>query len=69
MSILQGCQEGKSTPKLVEIKCPQCGEVIEVFIRLGGLKNAAGVTVGDAKCEKCGYAVPEDTDVSKFESI
>jgi hypothetical protein len=33
---LKGCQEGKATPKMVEIKCPECGDIIEVFVRMGG---------------------------------
>ena len=23
--LLKGCQEGKSTPRLTEVKCPKCG--------------------------------------------
>ena len=30
MAVLKGCQEGKATPKLTEIICPQCGEIVEV---------------------------------------
>ena len=34
--LLKGCQEGKSTPRLTEVKCPKCGEVVEVFVKMGG---------------------------------
>ena len=30
--LINGCQEGKGTPRLREVKCPQCGEMVEVFI-------------------------------------
>ena len=26
MSLISGCQEGKGTPRLAEVKCPKCGE-------------------------------------------
>ena len=29
--LLNGCQEGKATPRLMEVKCPRCGEIVEVF--------------------------------------
>ena len=66
-NILAGCQEGKATPKLTEVKCPQCGDVIELFVRMGGGVNETGRTVGDGACEKCGYAVPEGSSISEFE--
>ena len=34
--LINGCQEGKATPRLVEVKCPNCGECIEVFVLMGG---------------------------------
>ena len=24
--LINGCQEGKGTPRLTEVKCPKCGE-------------------------------------------
>ena len=34
--ILKGCEEGKATPKLVEVVCPRCGNELEEFVRMGG---------------------------------
>ena len=34
--LLNGCHEGKATPRLTELICPKCGEIVEVFIRMGG---------------------------------
>ena len=30
MPIIDRCQEGKSTPKLVEVLCPQCGANLNI---------------------------------------
>lgn len=67
MSVLQGCTEGKSTPRLVEVKCPKCGEVMEVFVRMDGEGGTAtGTTKSDEKCPKCGYVIPEGTPLEKL---
>ena len=29
--LLNGCHEGKNTPRLTEVKCPKCGEYVEVL--------------------------------------
>ena len=34
--LINGCQEGKGTPRLTEVKCPKCGEYVEVFVKMGG---------------------------------
>ena len=34
--LLDGCHEGKHTPRLTEVKCPQCGEWVDVFVLMGG---------------------------------
>ena len=30
--LLDGCHEGKHTPRLSEVKCPKCGEWVDVYI-------------------------------------
>ena len=40
--LLKGCQEGKGTPRLVEVKCPKCGEYVEVFVKMGGAPGQTG---------------------------
>ena len=67
MSIISGCQEGKVTPKLVEVKCPNCGDVIELFVKMGGSLQETGRTVGDSVCEKCGFVVQDGSNASAFE--
>ena len=66
MSILNGCQEGKATPKLTEIKCPRCGEIVEVFVRLSGRAGETGSIVSDEKCESCGCEIKTGTPISEF---
>ena len=52
--LIRGCQEGKGTPRLVEVKCPQCGELVEVFVKMGGAIGETGTLTSDETCS-CGY--------------
>jgi uncharacterized Zn finger protein len=69
MAVIRGCQEGKYTPKIVNIKCPKCGAVMEVFVRMGGEVGMAGTLVSDETCDKCGYVVKEGTPVDQLEQV
>ena len=66
MAILSGCQEGKHTPKLEEVRCPHCGEYMEVFIAMGGASNLTGRTTADETCDACGYVIPEGTPLTEL---
>ena len=57
MALISGCQEGKGTPRLVEVKCPGCGEIVEVFVQMGGAIGKTGTLVADEICG-CGYVLP-----------
>ena len=48
--ILDGCQAKPRTPTIHEKKCPNCGEVIELF--------SVDTQVA---CEKCGFVAYNDT--------
>lgn len=48
--LIKGCQEGKGTPRLVEVRCPQCGEWVEVFVKMGGAPGKTGTLVSDETC-------------------
>lgn len=52
MAVLDGCEAQKRTLVLKEITCPECGEVMEVFVK-------DGKAVEDAACEKCGHKIKE----------
>ena len=54
MSLISGCQEGKATPRLTEVKCPACGDYVEVFIKMGGEVGKTGTLVSDERCG-CGF--------------
>ena len=64
--LIRGCQEGKGTPRLVEILCPKCGEIVEVFIRMGGRAGETGTLVSDEKCP-CGHILPAGTPETDYE--
>ena len=60
MRLLNGCHEGKMTPKLTEVKCPGCGEWVEVFVRMGGPIGKTGTLVSTEVCI-CGREFPAGT--------
>ena len=66
MSILNGCQEGKATPKLMEVICPKCGAIMEIFVRMGGDAGQTGTLVEQARCDACGYVAEEGTEAASF---
>lgn len=66
MSLLKGCQEGKGTPRLAEVKCPQCGEYVEVFVKMGGAPGQTGTLVADELCN-CGFCLPAGSRASDYE--
>lgn len=57
MRLINGCQEGKGTPRLAEVKCPRCGQWIEVFVQMGGAIGKTGTLVADEVCD-CGFVLP-----------
>lgn len=64
--LINGCQEGKGTPRLTEIKCPHCGEYIEVFVKMGGAVGETGTIVSDEICT-CGYIVSAGTREADYD--
>ena len=66
MGLLNGCHEGKMTPKLTEVKCPRCGEWVEVFVQLGGRPGQTGTLVSDERCE-CGFILPAGSYITDYE--
>ena len=63
--LIEGCQEGKKTPRLSEIKCPRCGEWIEVFVIMGGGIGQTGTLASDEECP-CGYLLKAGTYESQL---
>ena len=65
--LLDGCQEGKHTPRLAEVQCPRCGAYVEVFVRMGGVVGTTGTLVSNEICA-CGHVLPAgslETDYEK----
>ena len=69
MSILNGCQEGKATPKLVEVLCPKCGAEMEIFVRRGGSAGVTGTLAEEARCDGCGHVFPAGEGAGDFRTI
>ena len=67
MALLRGCQEGKGTPRLQEVKCPRCGEWVDVFVIMGGAFGKTGTLAADELC-RCGYVLPEGSYETEYES-
>ena len=55
--LIDGCQEGKHTPRLSEVKCPKCGEYVDVFIIMGGAFGQTGTLAADEVCA-CRHVLP-----------
>lgn len=64
--LIKGCQEGKGTPRLAEVKCPKCGEYVEVFVKMGGAIGQTGTLVNDEICT-CGNILPAGSYESDYE--
>lgn len=69
MSVLSGCQDGKTTPKLMEVACPQCSGVLEIFVRMGGSATETGRLAADAVCDQCGYSAQAGMDAAQFKEV
>ena len=67
MSLIKGCQEGKGTPRLSEVRCPRCGAWVEVFVLMGGAIGKTGTLASDETCE-CGYVLPEGSYETDYET-
>ena len=64
--VIAGCHEGKHTPRLTEVKCPQCGEIVEVFVLMGGPIGKTGTLASDEACP-CGYVLPAGSFETDYE--
>ena len=63
--LINGCQDGKATPRLVEVKCPQCGEYVDVFVKMGGAFGQMGTLVSDEICQ-CGCVLQAGKYLTEF---
>ena len=63
-----GCQEGKATPRLTEVRCPECGETVEVFVRMGGAIGKTGTLATDETCPGCGRILPVGSYLTDYEA-
>lgn len=66
MSLMSGCQEGKGTPRLAEVKCPKCGAWVEVFVKMGGAIGQTGTLAADEICD-CGYVLKMGSYETEYE--
>ena len=64
--LINGCQEGKGTPRLTEVKCPKCGEYVEVFVLMGGAVGKTGTLAGDETCG-CGHILSAGSYETDYE--
>ena len=64
--LIKGCQDGKATPRLLEVKCPKCGEWVEVFVRMGGMPGMTGTLASDETCV-CGHVLPAGSYAEAYE--
>ena len=65
--VLDGCHEGKHTPRLTEVKCPRCGELVDIFVHMNGGPGTIGTLTSDETCV-CGYVLHAGTPETQVES-
>ena len=65
--VIEGCHEGKHTPRLTEVICPKCGEYVDVFIKMGGAIGQTGTLVSDERCS-CGHVLPAGSYETDYET-
>ncbi|MBR4972571.1 MAG: hypothetical protein IKY59_06350 [Oscillospiraceae bacterium] len=66
MALIKGCQEGKGTPRLTEVKCPKCGEYVDVFVIMGGAIGKTGTLASDETCT-CGHVLSAGSYAADYE--
>ena len=66
MELLDGCHEGKHTPRLTEVLCPKCGRPVEVFVMMEGPPGVTGTLKADEKCA-CGFVLPAGSSEESYE--
>ena len=64
--LLDGCHEGKHTPRLTEVKCPKCGQWVEVFVKMGGAPGETGTLGADEVCA-CGHVLPAGSYETEYD--
>ncbi len=64
--LINGCQEGKGTARPTEVKCPNCGEYVEVFVLMGGPIGKTGTLASDETCI-CGHILPAGSFEKDYE--
>lgn len=64
--LIRGCQEGKGTPRLEEVKCPNCGNWVEVFVKMGGAIGETGTLIADEICD-CGCVLAAGSYLTEYE--
>ena len=50
----------------MEVKCPKCGEFVEVFVIMGGAIGKTGTLAADEICA-CGHVLPLGSYESDYE--
>lgn len=64
--LIRGCQEGKGTPRLEEVKCPNCGNFVEVFVKMGGAIGETGTLIADEVCD-CGHVLSAGSYLTEYD--
>ena len=65
--LLDGCHEGKHTPKLTEVRCPGCGDWVEVFVKMGGAPGQTWTLISDEVCA-CGFVLKAGSYEADYET-
>ena len=50
------CQEARNAITILDVECPQCGAIVEVFAK-------DGVVCTDSVCTECGNIIEQSTPI------
>lgn len=59
---MSGCHEARNAITIIEVTCPSCSEVIEVFVRDGTLCTDSG-------CPECGTILAQGTPIGELQCV
>lgn len=56
------CQEARNAITILEVECPQCGDIVEVFVK-------DGVICTDSVCTECGNTIEQSTPIGNLKCV
>ena len=56
------CQEARNAITILDVECPQCGAIVEVFVK-------DGVVCTDSVCTECDNTIERSTPIGDLKCV